>query len=928
MHKLMFKFLPFLALFAGLFFTTVVSADSSFSWISSNLSFQKGSDTTSTPSSLNGNIDCQVQNASICSVPATYGAATSNSTLRLNADIFNNGNFLPLYNNIENRQRVIPIPNSNSIISYTTEPSYGFYLYFNYNLSSSVSRTTVFGSDQYKIIKAPDGKLTDKANHRLAADYGSMNFSQNGQWMVVSMPNVAILRVNLQTFEALPFASGFNYTIGLDPAIKTAISNDGRFVAVSSNGFSSFKFYDLSTCTAVPDTINGPVACQSRDLKTYLTQQLPGYILSNNLKFISDDVLSDYATYLVGSTRKTAKVLIGSNGGISNQLDLLGMGESYISGEGAFDYQGGTDTSDNKCHLSLISYPYLAGHDLNYYSYHSIACSGALTDDITNNSDSYTGQVQDRKNQRKNRSVLEIDSTFASFNPGYINQSDFVSRYQPKTILLSVGGNDIGFSKIVTKCGVPWELTTCYSSYEDRVELVRQINNQLFQKLVQTYQTIKNSGASDARIYIVGYPQIAKPDGNCAFNVHLREAEITFSQQLISYLDSVIKLAASKAGVFYVDTQDALNGHRLCEAKNSSVAVNGLTLGNDNPTFIGPIGNESYHPNDLGHQLLENKVLAATHNLTDPMPAANLNAAPPSENGLEILNVPHSGRVVYKMQYDSTLSDDALIAQTSTTISIDGATYSLKPSASYRVELHSDPLVLGSFNTDASGNLNARIQIPADAAPGSHTLHIYGTNLANSSIDIYKTVYVGASSADYDGDGIPNSSDSCQFIVPSNQDYDQDGVDDACDGNITDPPPPAVPSNISSPSTSPDQTPQPSVSLPPSSENTPVLVVAPPPAQSQTPETQTTSSPLAISQVVASENISGGGGRDYFASYYSLPGPINNTRTVVPTKAGKVLAAQTSVKDGKSDSPVKTMAAIVGGLIVAFGVIFARKIGL
>jgi len=910
MHKLLRFLSVLLFLVVGLFLVSIANAENSFSWVTSPLSFQKGLDTTATPSSLNNNIDCQKQDVNTCSIPANYGAATYNGTVRLNGT----ANYWPVISYVDNKQHFLPIPNSSTFISYTTEPPYGFYLYFNYNFASSITKVDVFGGGiQYKVNRAPDGKLADRANHRLAADYTSMNFSQNGQWMVMSMPNVAMLRVNLQTFEVLPFGNGFNYTIGVDPAIRTTISNDGRYAAVSSQGFSSFKIYDLVTCETVPDTINGPVSCQSRDLKTFLGQQLPGYSFSSNLKFISNDALTAYATYFVGSARKTAMVTVGASTSISNQIEILGMGESFISGEGAFDYQGGTDTKDNKCHLSLISYPYLIGKDLSFNSYKSVACSGALTEDITNASDSYKGQAQNRKTERKQRKELEIDSIFASFKPGYINQSDFVSRYQPKVMLISVGGNDIGFSKIVTKCGVPWELATCYSSYEDRLELVREINNRLFPKLVQTYQIIKNSGAPDARIYVIGYPQIAKPGGNCALNVHLRKEEIVFSKQLISYLNSVIKLATSKAGVFYVDTEDALNDHRLCEAKGGSVAVNGLTLGYDLPTKFGPIGTESYHPNDLGHQLLENKILKATHNLTDSMPVANLGAVPPLENGQEILNAPQSGRTVYPGQHADSLTDEILFIQSPANININGAQYSLKPSASYRIELHSNPVVLGNYLTDTGGNLNAQIQLPANISPGSHTLHIYGTNVAGEAVDIYKTVYVAVSDDDYNGNGIPNSSDPCVFVDALGIDYDQDGIDDVCDGIISEAPPATPAPVVNTPSTQPpsDTSSDPAPKQSDSSGNT---------TTSPSDELSQIFSSPSFSPVVVSQSSSAPQTSNTSFPRESQPVDlIDQPAALSQDKAGKVLA-DTKVKEPSTPSENSRAAAvIVGGIILLLG---------
>lgn len=67
-------------------------------------------------------------------------------------------------------------------------------------------------------------------------------------------------------------------------------------------------------------------------------------------------------------------------------------------------------------------------------------------------------------------------------------------------------------------------------------------------------------------------------------------------------------------------------------------------------------------------------------------------------------------------------------------------------------------------------------------------MHIYGKNIAGEPIDIYKNVLLVASPDDYDGDGVPNTSDTCTFIVSSGLDVDQDGVDDACDGEILEAP--------------------------------------------------------------------------------------------------------------------------------------------
>jgi hypothetical protein len=54
-------------------------------------------------------------------------------------------------------------------------------------------------------------------------------------------------------------------------------------------------------------------------------------------------------------------------------------------------------------------------------------------------------------------------------------------------------------------------------------------------------------------------------------------------------------------------------------------------------------------------------------------------------------------------------------------------------------------------------------------------------------LDIQKAIYVAATPADIDGDGVNNSVERCLATPASNVDYDQDGIDDACDGFIARP---------------------------------------------------------------------------------------------------------------------------------------------
>jgi lysophospholipase L1-like esterase len=782
-HK---RWLPLLSVLILVCATALAGADTAMPWLGqSPLSAQKVADVSDRPPSFNGNYSCAEENHNGCLVNTPYGAASQNSTVRLNSSS-SFGQIIAL----DNQPHTLPIPGSNTIISYANSPGYGLYVFFTRNFTASINKSQVGNDIRYQVNRLYDVVLSDKNHHWVPVDTTSINYSNNGEWMVVVSPNLAVLRVNLETFEVLPFGGGFNYSVGLSPAPKTAISDDGRYAVVASSDFNSFTLYDLGTCGPAPSTINAPTNCQSRDLQAPSKAQIPGFMGVSNINFINNNLVSFYASYKDASVQKLAKFIISNPSQGQSRIDYLALGDSYISGEGAFDYLAGTDIATNKCHLSKESYPnLLINHQLLQNS-HSVACSGAKIKDINDGTLAYNQKFSQASGKEETVFDPEI---YDNFLPGYRAQLNFISQYQPGAITVSIGGNDIGFSNILKRCLEP---DSCYSSYEDRLELVREINGQ-FDNFVSTYKKIKAAGDPSARVYVIGYPQIAKVNGDCGENVHLSLQEIQFASQMTNYLDTVLKAAAANAGVFYVDTEHALDGSKLCET--SSGAVNGITAGDD--TGVGsfkPFGNESFHPNKLGHRLLELSILNMTNNLKELMPTENSASTFPVEANLDILNAPRTNRPIYKVNYDDDLTNDVQIRGGVWNVTIEGAKYGIKGLQSVKAVLNSDPLELGTYYANALGDLNISLPAPVSVPVGFHTLHIYATNINGDQIDIQKVVYVGASSDDLDGNGTFDSLQQCFGFPASSHDVDQDGIDDACDPTLGPPPTPVQQTSVNS----------------------------------------------------------------------------------------------------------------------------------
>lgn len=652
--------------------------------------------------------------------------------------------------------------------------------------------------------KFPPIWLTDSTGEPLRLNTLDMVFSANGEWMVANAPGQGLVRVHMTDFSAKLF------TTPLEPewypefgmaSPPLAISDDGHYVAANTDiwGTGNLQIYDLSTCSDqfVVDqfhrtSCSGKNILHGTDLTGHrmdggLVSQYPGLEYPTHLQFVSDDSLSFSARYDVvsGQEFKAASFVATAPNTMQHKLGLLGMGDSYISGQGAFEYVTGTDTSNNPCHLSKLSYPFILGHS-SFDSYNSVACSGALTGNVIGNSGKYTGQVKDKIEEQ----YRDKPHILANFLPGYIYQQEFASAYQPEAILLSVGGDDVGFADIVKACVANTGGGTCYDTYEDRAELVNEIDG-VYAKLVHTYTTLRDASGG-ARVYVVGYPQIAKVGGNCGLNVHLNAAEIGFSAQLIDYLDGVVRQAAQTAGVFYVDTQHAFDGHRLCEAGNK--AMNALTAGNDAGISvrghqINLIGAESYHPTTLGYQLLAKTIAAQTKKMTAPMPTPTKFSVPTFDTAAPILaGVPVTGRPIRWTTHDDMIASDFVLRGDAQLVTVNGADLQLQPGSRYQIVLHSTPIFLDEGSVNADGNITTTVHIPTNVEPGYHVVHVYGTNMAGEPVDVQKVLYVAVSVDDYDGDGIPNTANACLVVSPSGQDADQDGIDDACDPVITDPP--------------------------------------------------------------------------------------------------------------------------------------------
>ncbi|MEU3273355.1 SGNH/GDSL hydrolase family protein [Saccharomonospora sp. NPDC006951] len=220
--------------------------------------------------------------------------------------------------------------------------------------------------------------------------------------------------------------------------------------------------------------------------------------------------------------------------------DYVALGDSYSSGTGAGDYG-----DSGSCKRSANAYPQLWADSHDVSSFQFVACSGARTPDVLDQT-----------------SALSASTTL---------------------VTVSVGGNDAGFADVMTDCTLGSD-----QSCIDRVENAKTyVRDTLPALLSDVYGTI-SSKAPNAQVIVLGYPRFYQLEGSC--DVGLSEAKRAAINSGADALAEVTSDQAKSAGFTFVDLRGPFTGHEIC---SDDWWLNSLTWPVD----------ESYHPNRNGQAL-------------------------------------------------------------------------------------------------------------------------------------------------------------------------------------------------------------------------------------------------------------------------------------------------------------------------------------
>lgn len=235
------------------------------------------------------------------------------------------------------------------------------------------------------------------------------------------------------------------------------------------------------------------------------------------------------------TTRPLTPIEAATRGG------YVALGDSYSSGEGAYPTppEGTVERGAQRCHRSPKAYYSAVGGSFRFRgAVAQPACAGA---------------------------------TVASVRNGQYGQPSQLARLSPKTSLvtISVGGNDAGFSQVLTKCIVKVPLVTACRSQNSAV--TGRIPG--IQANVTALLGEINRRAPSARIILVGYPRLF-PEGPTTSEDTIGATDQRWLNAMARRLDDALRAAARTADqrinrahgpgtVEFADTYTAFAGHEI-----------------------------------------------------------------------------------------------------------------------------------------------------------------------------------------------------------------------------------------------------------------------------------------------------------------------------------------------------------------------------
>jgi len=217
----------------------------------------------------------------------------------------------------------------------------------------------------------------------------------------------------------------------------------------------------------------------------------------------------------------------------------VALGDSYTSGGGLPE----VDKDSGGCERSRLTYPTLVAKELDA-DLADVSCGGARTANATDPQPKGDGTV----------------------NPPQLNA---VTR-STDLVTVGLGYNDGGlFAGLLVGCtslaAHDAEGDPCERAGKDWQHVVRSTGD----SVAATLEAVHDK-APDARVLLIGYPQLVPPEGTCP-QLPLAPGDYPFVRSSLELLDTELRRAADDADATYVDVMAASAGHDICAGRDAWV---------------------------------------------------------------------------------------------------------------------------------------------------------------------------------------------------------------------------------------------------------------------------------------------------------------------------------------------------------------------
>lgn len=294
---------------------------------------------------------------------------------------------------------------------------------------------------------------------------------------------------------------------------------------------------------------------------------------------------------------------------------VVAMGDSYSSGEGnepfyqdlSFDER--SMLSDWLCHRSdkawSCNLTYSDGSstirlgDNRGTSFFFVASSGAKSIHITEEEQKKT-YCESSAAHRHNAYIAKQNDVF--------ERNDLYGKVD--IVLLTIGGNDIGFKDVVTAATIDpffnWTGDTFLNPdiLDNKLEDAwKKFNNGGRDDIKNAYEQIYYEAGPQATIIVAGYPALLSESADVSWykteqGIRINENVKMFNEELKKIVE---ECQEEGIDIRFVDVFDAFVGH---EALSDDPYINGIVNHNEydiNQSWLaGPVSSYSFHPNEAG----------------------------------------------------------------------------------------------------------------------------------------------------------------------------------------------------------------------------------------------------------------------------------------------------------------------------------------